>query len=208
MQAHQPVRVVIFDPIEFFRIGLERCLEKAGHSVLGHACHLSDLPETLEGCVPDLVVIGPNFAEPDAFTLGRELLRRWPNVKLILYTSNATDPLVQVDAFHMGIRAVLPPSENSQLEMMKAIQAVLAGDPMFTKAISKTHPATLTPREHDVLRLIAEGKSDREIAKALNLRVTTVRNYSQQILEKLGVHSRHDALRRARRLGWLAGQNR
>jgi DNA-binding NarL/FixJ family response regulator len=203
MQVCLPVKVVILDPNQFFCTGLEICLVKAGYSVLGHACHLLDLLEPPGGCVPNLVAIGPNFAEPEAFTLCRGLLRRWPNVKLILYTSHTADPLVQVDAFHMGIRAVLSP-ESSEPETMKTLQIVLAGSLTFTKEILKTHPITLTPREHDVLRLIAEGKSDREIAEAINLRVATVRNYSQQILEKLGVHSRHDALRRARRLGWLA----
>jgi len=61
----------------------------------------------------------------------------------------------------------------------------------------------LTERERAVLRLLAEGKGNREVAAILKLARSTVRNPSQRILKKLGVHSRAEAVRRARRRGWI-----
>jgi two-component system response regulator DesR len=61
----------------------------------------------------------------------------------------------------------------------------------------------LTVREQRVLQLMAEGRTAREVAAALGLAVSIIRNPSQRILKKLGVHSRAEAVRRARRRGWI-----
>ena len=81
----------------------------------------------------------------------------------------------------------------------------MTGHQLFSRGILSLafQQIELTARERTVLKLLAESKTDREIAAALGLSVATVRNHSQHILEKLGVHNRHEAVRRARRLGWL-----
>lgn len=156
----------------------------------------------MNGRVPDLAAIGPNFIEPEAFALCRELLSLWPGVRLILYTGHAHDPLVQADAFHTGIKAVLA-REAGEAETLATIAAIQSGGVLFAEAIRKSRPAALTAREKEVLRLMAAGKTDKEIAVELMLSVATVRNHHQRILEKLDVHEKREAVRRGRRLGWV-----
>jgi DNA-binding NarL/FixJ family response regulator len=81
----------------------------------------------------------------------------------------------------------------------------MAGHPLFSREILSLAfwPTELTAREREVLKLLAEGKTDREIAAALVLSLPTVRKHSQKVLEKLDVHERREAVRRARRLGWF-----
>jgi DNA-binding NarL/FixJ family response regulator len=81
----------------------------------------------------------------------------------------------------------------------------MAGHPLFSREVLSLafRPSELTAREREVLSLLAEGKTDREIADTLVLSLNTVRKHSHQILEKLDVHTRHEAVRRARRLGWV-----
>jgi DNA-binding CsgD family transcriptional regulator len=75
---------------------------------------------------------------------------------------------------------------------------------MFTPAIRASPPVVLSAREREMLILMAEGKTDKEAAGALKVSYATARNYAQRILEKLDVHERREAVRRGRRLGWVA----
>lgn len=197
-----PAIAITIDPSHFFREGMESCLFKAGFQPLCHTHSLAEALQALNGRVPDLAAIGPNFSEPEAFALCRELLALWPGVLLILYTGHAADPLVQADAFHTGIRAVLP-REAGEAETLAAIAALRSGEALFAEAIQKARPAALSEREREVLKWMAEGKTDKEIAAELVLSVATVRNHHQRILEKLEVHEKREAVRRGRRLGWV-----
>lgn len=91
---------------------------------------------------------------------------------------------------------IRPRQEYEAMRLRAAIAVEQIGPQSF-------QPIVLTPREREVLKLLAEGKTDREIAAALALSAAAVRNHSQHILEKLDVHNRHEAVRRARRLGWV-----
>lgn len=193
---------ITIDPSRFFRDGLESCLVTAGFQPLSHATSLAEVVRDLAGRTPDLAAVGPNFTEPEAFALCRELLRRWPAINILLYTGHAADPLVQIDAFHTGVRAVLP-REAGEAETLATMAQIEAELPMFTQAIRASRPAALSPREVDALKLMAEGKTDQVIARELNVSYTTARTYAQRILEKLNVHERREAVRRGRRLGWL-----
>lgn len=153
---------------------------------------------------PTLVILGPHLPEDRSLALCREIRRRWPASKIAVITEQADDPLFQADAAYSGAAAYLPVDVDAQ-GCLSAIEAVIAGHVLFPYDILSQafHLPALTERERAVLRLLAEGKSHREVAAALKLAVGTVRNHAQRILEKLAVHSRAEAVRRARRRGWL-----
>lgn len=192
--------IITLGPSRFFRSGLENCLAEAGFQALSHALNLDEAVQDLNGRVPDIAAVGPNFPEPEAFAVCRELLRRWPEVKIILYTGHAADPLVLEDGFHTGIKAVLP-REAGEAETITAIESALNGKSQYSRDIQNSRPASLAPREQDALALMAKGKTIKEIAHDLNLSYTTSRNYGQRVLEKLAIHERREAVRRGRRLG-------
>ena len=168
--------------------------------VLAHAHSLAEAMERSGVLTPDLAVVGPNFTEYESLTLCRAILSRWPNIKVIIFSRHAADPLFQADAASAGANACLP-REASEAETLAAVAAVMAGYLVFPREVlaEAFRPIDLTAREREVLRHLAEGKTDREIASALGLSHATVRNHSQRILEKLGVHERREVVRRARR---------
>lgn len=88
-------------------------------------------------------------------------------------------------------------------EYLAIIANAIAGHQLFTREILSLafQAITLTAREREVLQLVIEGRTDPEIASVLAIKVPTVHNHTQHILEKLGVHDRHEAVRRARRRG-------
>ncbi len=195
-------RVIIVDPTQYFREGMRNCLAAGKHIVLGEARNLDEAQQSLDTLNPDLVVIGQNFAEHESFALCREITSRWPTIKTIIYTKHAGDPLFLVDAAYVGVAACLPP-ETTDAECLAVITRVMAGQPFFSQEFLAlaSQPIDLTGRERAVLKLMAEGKTDRKMAGALGLKVPTVRNHAQRILEKLGVHSRQEAVWRARHRG-------
>ncbi len=157
---------------------------------------------TLDTLNPDLVVIGQNLAEHESLEICREITSRWPTIKTIIYTTHADDPLFQTDAVYAGASACLP-VETSDAECLAAISAVMAGHQLFPREIlaQGLQLIALTPREREVLKLLAEGKTDKEIAQTLTLAFRTVRNHAHNILQKLGSRNRHEAVQRAKRRG-------
>jgi DNA-binding NarL/FixJ family response regulator len=199
-----PVRAIILDPSPFFCEGICSCLNAGGHVTLACAQNLDEIFQGQAALSPNLALVGPNFSERDSLLACRELIRRWPALKIIVFSRHANDPLFQADAAHAGASACLP-REAGEQECLSTIAAVMAGHQLFSREVLSLafRPSELTAREREVLSLLAEGKTDREAAMALGLSVATVRNHSQRIVEKLSVHSRGEALRRARRLGWV-----
>lgn len=148
------------------------------------------------------VLIGPHVLTREAFALCRWVRASAPLAPVVLISAQVADPLYQADALDMGASAVLgvdvtPDELLATLEFLRTSKAIAAF------GLSAGSPVSLSDRELNVLRLIAAGKADPAIASELGLSTATVRKYSQRVLEKLNVHSRRDAVQRARHRGWL-----
>jgi len=199
-----PARAIILDPSPFFCKGLRSCLDASDHVMLACVRNLEEVLQGQAALFPNLALVGPNFLERESLIVCRELICHWPALKIIVFSRHAKDPLFQADAAHAGASACLP-REATEEECLATITAVMAGHQLFSREVMSPafRPIELTAREREVLRLLAEGKTDREIADVLILSLSTIRKHSHQILEKLGVHERREAVRRARRLGWV-----
>ncbi len=195
------VQAVIVDPRPLFCDAVRACLAKGGHIVVGQAQTLQDVLRQADSLRPNLAIIGPDLAEQD-LSICRELSERLPTLKIILFTEHASDPLFLMDAAYVGVSGCVPP-EITESEILAVIAQVMGGQQLFSREIlaDAFRPLELTARERDVLRFMAEGKTDREIAAALKLSYSTIRNHVQRILEKLSVHSRQQAVWRARHRG-------
>lgn len=204
VSAKVTARAIILDPSSFFREGMDSCLSKGGHVTLAQGRSLTEVVQRLDALTPNLALVGPNFSELESLALCREMTCRWSALKVILFTRHANDPLFQADVAHAGANACLS-REAGEAEFLEAIEAVMAGYQLFPRDVLSQvfQPAPLTPREREVLQLLAKGKTDRQIADALTLGLPTIRKHSHKIIEKLGVHERREAVRRARRLGWV-----
>jgi two-component system secretion response regulator SsrB len=204
MPESTPAQAIILDPSPFFYEGICSCLNAGGYAMLARAQNLEEIFHRQDALFPDLALVGPNFSERDSLLACRELIRRWPTLKIILFSRHASDLPFQADAANAGASACLP-SEAGEQECLSTIAAVMAGHQLFSRGVLSLafRSIELTARECEVLRFLAEGMTDREIADALVLSLATVRKHSHAILEKLGVHERREAVRRARRLGWV-----
>ncbi len=198
------VRVLLVDPSPPFYAGIRDCLMLGRHVPLGQVRNLEEALRQADSLHPDLILVGPHIVEDESLAVCREVSSRWPSIKTIIFTMHADDPLFQSDAVYAGAAACLWQGVTDE-ECLKAVDAVMAGHQLFSREIlaPDRQPIALTAREREVLKLIAEGKTDREIANTLVLSHRTVRNYSQRILQKLGIHSRQEAVRRARRRGLI-----
>jgi DNA-binding NarL/FixJ family response regulator len=203
MPETTPVGAVIVEPRSLFCDAIGVCLTKGGYVTLSQAQNLDEAMRQADSLHPDLMIIGPQLTE-ESLVVCREMTKRLPALKVILFTAHADEPLFRADAAYAGVAACLRP-ESTDEECLAVVRKVMAGQQFFSDGILSLafQPIGLTPREREVLKLMVEGKTDQQIADILNLKLPTVHNHTQRILEKLGVHHRQEAIWRARHRGLI-----
>ena len=203
-------RVLVVDDHPAVRRGLRTFLELAGDlAVVGEAADgpaALDLIATLE---PDVVLLDMMLPGMDGVAVLRELRRRGLTTRVLVVTS-FTDRARLLPAVRAGARGYLSKDVDPHA-LVAAVRSVAAGHLLFEPDVAATllgappaEPA-LTAREHDVLALIAEGRSNREIARELVVAEKTVKTHVSSILLKLGLADRTQAALHAVRSGLAPG---
>lgn len=225
-----PFRIVIADDHGLVRQGFRSMLAREeGVEVVGEA---EDGREAVEICSrlrPDLVLMDVRMPELDGLAATREIKQRYPETSVLMVTMQE-NPDYLLEAVKAGAAGyVLKGSRNSQI--MSAIRRVSEGESPLNQELamyvirhlaggtaqearpssdSQSHkrpdllPHSLTKREVEVLRLLAQGQTNREIAQSFVLSTLTVKTHVQRIISKLGVSDRTQAAVRAAELGLLA----
>jgi two-component system, NarL family, response regulator LiaR len=155
----------------------------------------------LEQCQPDLVVMELLYPQEDGLELLRRLRLHKPGCHVLIFTDN-TDEQAIGRAIYSGAIGYLPKSVPSP-EIIQAVHAVAHGEPALHTIAQRvvlqlarsapTPPSALTTREQEILRLITQGKRNRDIANQLCLTEGTVKGYVSTILNKLEVDDRTQA---------------
>jgi DNA-binding NarL/FixJ family response regulator len=200
-------RILLVDDHEIVRLGLKALLERHPHfEVVAEASTARDAVEKVEAFTPDVVVMDIRLPGGSGIDACEEIVERFPNSKVIMLTSYAEDEML-FSAIRAGAAGYVLKQIGGD-DLIRAIEAVGRGeallDPAVTQRIfqevrkaAKEEEASafsaLTQQEKHVLLLVSEGKTNREIAKALFLGEGTVRNYVSSILSKLGVSNRAEA---------------
>jgi DNA-binding NarL/FixJ family response regulator len=150
---------------------------------------------------PDVVLLDLSMPGLDPVTTIKGLMQRVPGVRIMVFTSFGSDDLVRATLDAGAIGFLLKDARRD--ELLAAIRSVAAGQPFLAPAAQRQlmellrRPpdplATLTERERDVLDLVAQGKSNKLIARQLGLSEGTVKGYVSQVLAKLGVTDRTQA---------------
>ncbi|WP_324715664.1 response regulator transcription factor [Carboxydochorda subterranea] len=205
-QAGRQVRILVADDHEVVRIGLRSLLERIPEfAVVGEADTGSRAVELTDSLQPDVVVMDIRMPELNGVEACRRIKERHPGVKVIMLTSYPDDEAV-FGAVMAGASGYVLKEVNS-MDLVDAIRTVARGesllDPSVTgKLLDRVRNMTaeeaqphekLNPQERRILALIAEGKTNREIAETLYLSEKTVRNYVSMILSKLGLANRAEA---------------
>lgn len=200
------VRVVMVDDSEVVRMGLRSLLGAASSiEIVGEAANVAGAVETCARTRPDVVLLDIRLPDGTGFDACRRILKQLPDTRALILTSVADDTLVD-EAIRAGAHGYLL-KEIDGSGLMRAIADVAAGksilDPSVTARViqliksgsSATRDAfaILSPQERKVLALIAEGRTNKEVASQLGLAEKTVKNYLSNVFEKLHVSRRSQA---------------
>jgi DNA-binding NarL/FixJ family response regulator len=217
----EPIRILIADDQALVRGGLRMILDaQPDLQVVGEAADGREALQRARELTPDLVLMDVRMPELDGLETTRHLLGRDPSAKVVVLTTFDLDDYVY-EAIRAGASGFLLKSAPPQ-QLVAGIRTVMAGDALLAPEITRrlldrfvsrpprsggTPPvlAELSPRELEVLRLIAEGRSNSEIAADLFLSEATVKTHVTHILTKLRLRDRVQAVALAYRTGFMDG---
>ncbi|MFN3974046.1 MAG: response regulator [Dehalococcoidia bacterium] len=201
------MRILVVDDHEVVRQGLRSLLERQeGFEVVGEAGSVAEAIEAALHLNPDVVVMDVRLPDGSGVEACREIRAAKPSTRVLMLTSYPDEEAV-FDSIMAGASGYVLKQVRAK-ELVEAIRRVGQGesllDPMVTQKVLERirsmggHKAeaqwpTLTPQEEKILALIAEGKTNREIAAELFLSEKTVKNYVSSLLDKLGVARRAEA---------------
>jgi two-component system NarL family response regulator len=209
------IRVLICDDHALFRRGLMMVLEEEDDiEVVAEAGHGAEAVELAQALAPDVVLMDVRMPRLDGITATRRILETIPNVNVIMLTvSDEEDDLFE--AMKAGAAGYLL-KEISIDEVGRSVRGVAQGQRLVTPSLATKlitefagiaqrrapqgiETPQLTPRELEVLGHVADGASNREIAGRLGISENTVKNHVRNILEKLRLHTRMEAVMYAMR---------
>jgi DNA-binding NarL/FixJ family response regulator len=201
------LRVLLVDDHDLFRTGLRNLLEEQGVQVVGEAAGGTDALRIVREIAPDVVVMDLNMPGMSGVDATREITSIAPLTRVVVLTISDQDDDV-MDAIVAGACGYLV-KDSSIEELMRGINAASVGEslispPIASKVLQRMRAVTLdqgaekiraelSDRELDVLRLIANGKDNSEIAEALHISPKTVKNHISNILMKLQIENRIQA---------------
>ncbi|MER5999745.1 response regulator transcription factor [Nonomuraea sp. NPDC052116] len=211
--SDETIRVLLADDHPVYRDGLAALLASLpGIDVVGTAADGRQAVALAADLQPDIVVMDVSMPELDGIEATRRVVADSPHIGVVMLTMSEQDATLFA-AMRAGARGYLLKGAN-QAEIVRAIQAVAHGEAIFGPSIARrvteffTAPPTedsafpqLTPRELEILTLIAAGRSNPQIASELFLSPKTVRNNVSNIFAKLHVADRTEAIIRARDAG-------
>jgi DNA-binding NarL/FixJ family response regulator len=210
----EPIRIVVADDHPIVRAGIVGLLETAaGIEVVGEAADGAEAVALAEAERPDLVLMDLRMPGVDGASATAQIVAAGTGTRVLVLTTYETDDhiLAAIEAGASGYLLKAAP----QAEILAGIRAVAAGETVLAPSIAaklvsrvRANAASdplpsLSPREREVLALVADGRSNPEIARALYLGEATVKTHLLHVFEKLGVNDRTRAVTRAMELGVL-----
>ena len=200
-------RILLVDDHEVVRLGLKSLLERHPQfEIVGEAASAREALEQVENNHPDVVVMDIRLPGTSGIEACEEITSRFPETRVLMLTSYAEDEML-FSAIRAGASGYILKQIGGE-ELVRALEAVARGEALLDSAVTqrvfqevrravKEEEASafihLSQQEKHVLLLVSEGRTNREIAKALFLGEGTVRNYVSSILSKLGVSNRAEA---------------
>jgi DNA-binding NarL/FixJ family response regulator len=208
------VRVLLAEDHGLVRAGLRALLQKmADVSVVGEAATGREALDLIAQEHPDIVLMDVTMPDLNGLEAASRVARQFPRVRTIILSMHTAEEYVR-HALRSGAAGyVVKDAGPAELEM--AIRAVARGETYLSPSVSRVvvegyvhgpredrDPLDrLTPRQREILQLVAEGKSTKEIAQALRLSVKTVESHRAQIMERLDIHDLAGLVRFAVRTG-------
>ena len=208
-----PIRVLIVEDQRVLAEALSLSLQQESDiKVVGTANDAAGAERMVTERSPDVVVMDFHLPDRDGLAAAREIHRRRPGVPVIMLTGDTSDEIL-LAALNAGVNGFLVKDEP-YADLISSVRRAAEGEVVWpadrlARLLAKgKRPqaegdagAKLTAREREVLALMCEGLDNKSIAARLGISLTTVRGYVQGVLEKLGVHSKLEAVVLASRTG-------
>lgn len=198
-----PLRILVADDHEVVRRGLVALLAShAGWEVCGEASDGRQAVEKTKQIKPDVVILDIGMPNLNGLAATRQILRNDSHQKVIILTVTDSEQVIR-DVLDAGARGFVLKSDAAR-DLISAVEALQRDRTFFTSRVgqlvlsgylkngqSQSEPTipTLTPREREVVQLLAEGKSTKEVAAMLNLSTKTAETHRSNIMRKLNIHS-------------------
>ena len=208
-----PLRILIADDHDVMRQGTRAVIERQpGWEVCGVAATGREAVERARELKPDIVIIDMTMPELNGLDAAGQIRRRLPGTEILMFTAHENDALIR-DAFEAGVKSFILKSEAHNF-LVQAIESLAKHKPFFTTKVSEilfskilnraegsrdaSEPGQrLSAREREIVQLIAEGKSNKEVAEALGISVRTAETHRASVLRKLNLNSVADLVRYA-----------
>jgi RNA polymerase sigma factor (sigma-70 family) len=198
----ESVSLIIADDHPLFLLGLRTFLEQhTNYCVVGEASNADQILRCAQQMPADIVIMDLSIARSTDFKVIRQLRTINPNTKVLILTGYAT-PEMLVNSIRAGAIGYLSKESDPSL-LLLALQSIQQGKPWIQREFTErllqalTNPVPgwrqLSPREQEVLRLVAQGLSNKEIARLLQIRPGTVKEHVTRILRKLNLRNRTEA---------------
>jgi two-component system response regulator NreC len=209
-------RVLIADDHAIVRAGLRALLaEEAAFELVGEAAGGYEAIELVEKNNPEVLILDLSMPDLDGISVTRKIKPQFPDLKILILTLHDDEALLK-EAIKAGASGYIL-KRAAEAELISAIQVILRGDlyvdPSMVRSLIEESPRShleqedqneaLTRRETEVLRLIVEGYTNRQIGQELNISMRTVEGHRANISDKLGLHSRVELVRYARQYGLI-----
>jgi DNA-binding NarL/FixJ family response regulator len=206
------LRIIIAEDHTIVLEGLRALLEKEGFEVVGQAEDGRTAVELARRFTPDIAVLDIKMPVLNGIDAAREIVRASPDTRTILLTVHKENPYV-VEALRAGVSGYLLKTRATS-DLVQAIKEVSRGalyiSPGLDRDVVKAFlenkdvkSSPLSPREREVLQLIAEGKSTKEVGVILGISVKTAESHRTRIMEKLDIHETATLVRYAIRQGMI-----
>lgn len=211
------IRLLIIDDHEMVREGLKAILmTEPDFSIVGDAANAAQALELVERLQPDILLLDVRLPDASGVEVCRTVTERFPKTAVIVLTTFTDEELV-AQCVQAGARGYIV-KDIERFDLKRSIRAVARGEgaidskaavallAQLRRAPQVNHepsPEQLSSQQLVILRLVAQGLSSREIATQLYLSENTVKSYVQEILHRLGVKNRTEAVMVAVKHGWL-----
>jgi DNA-binding NarL/FixJ family response regulator len=198
----QPLRVVLADDHALVRAGIRSLLERMpGVEVVGEADNGIEALASIESNQPDVVLIDIAMRGLNGLEVASRVAKTWPQVRVIILSMHADEEYVAQALRAGAVGYLLKDSATAELDL--ALEAARRGETYLSPSISRAvirgylsrspgeeqkAASPLTPRQREILTLVADGKSTKEIAQLLELSAKTVETHRAQLMERLNIH--------------------
>jgi two-component system response regulator NreC len=204
-------RVLIVDDHAIVRAGLRALLlEEAAFELVGEAVGGYEAIDMVEKTNPDVLILDLSMPDLDGISVTRKLKLQFPDLKILILTLHEDEALLK-EAMKAGASGYIL-KRAAEAELISAIRVVIRGDlyvdpsmvrglleeSQKSQVIQDHSMESLTTRETEILKLIVEGYTNRQIGQELNISIRTVEGHRAKISDKLGMRSRVELVRYAR----------